>query len=490
MTATGPGEAERTEQAFNDLRAQIEALRQDQARLDATLRARTALDQQKVQADIDKAGIETRKLQSELDPTANSYEKGIKELAKLEAEKRKLDHELDPRTNNYEKGIKELAKLEAEKRKLDHELDPRTNNYERGIKELAKLEAEKRKLDYEFDPAANNYRRGIKELAKLDAENDKLDMEKRKLSSDRFTEWVKTIGTIALAGAAILTWWVTSTKNEQDKDARYRADAAHLIESLGVPQAPQLRAAAAIGLRSFINDERTRALVLGSLAYSLGIESHLDVQYAMSDSLVAAGPEAVPLLNQMIARVNGEVETGLDRLGDVADCRGHEKELDPITAQQNAMTAAVLALRRLGKGPVPDFSGLNLKCFKLHPLGDQLRGAVLQGAGLWNADFYNMDLRGTDFSGVHAFAVRFNKAKLQGANFSHADLEMADFTGASVDGAQFVDADLDGADLSGSIGLTEPQLRSAAHLYCAKLPPVLATTMAQELKPLPGTRCQ
>jgi uncharacterized protein YjbI with pentapeptide repeats len=99
-------------------------------------------------------------------------------------------------------------------------------------------------------------------------------------------------------------------------------------------------------------------------------------------------------------------------------------------------------------------------------------------------------LRGANFSEVHAFGVRLNKAKLQDANFKLADMEMADFTGAAVDNAQFTGADLDGADLSKSIGLSEPQLRSAAHIHCAKLPSALANTMAQDLKPLPNMRCQ
>jgi hypothetical protein len=435
MTTNSSDEAEHTRQAFDDLRAQIESLRQEQSRLDAALRRRTTLDDDKLRADIDKAVLDGRKLQSELDPSAN--------------------------------------------------------NYERGIKELAKLDAEKRKLDYEFDPAANDYERGIKELAKLDAEKAKLDAEKSKLGSDQVAEWFKTIGTMLLAGAAILTWWITSNKNEQERDARYRADAAHLIESLGVPQAPQLRAAAAVGLRSFIADERTRALVIGSLAYSLGIESQVDVQHAMADSLVTAGQDAVPLLNQMISRVNGEVKIGFDRLGDMPNCRGHEKELDPMTAQQNAITAAVLALRRLSPGsPAPDFSELNFKCFKLHPLGDQLRGAIFRKTTLWSADFYNMDLQGSDFSEAHAFGAMFNRATLKGVNFSRADLGMAGFTDASLDNAQFTDADLDGADLSEATGLSEPQLMSAAHLSCAKLPAALANAMAQRLQPPPGRSCR
>jgi predicted nuclease with TOPRIM domain len=489
MTTGTQDGAERTRQELDELRTQIQSLRQEQARLDAALRERTALSDDKLRADIAKIGAEARKIQSDLDPTPNNYQRGIKELAKLDAEKRKLDSELDPVTNNYERGIRELAKLDAERRKLDSELDPVANNYERGIRELAKLDAERRKLDSELDPVANNYERGIKELAKLDAEKAKLDTEKRKLGSDKVSDWVKTIGTILLAAAAIGTWYVTFNKNEQESDTRYRADAARLIESLGAQQ-PQLRAAAAIGLRSFLGDKRTHGLALGSLAYSLGLETHIDVQQAMADSLVAAGQDAVVLLQQMILRVNSEVQIGLDRLGDIP-C--HAKELEPINAQQNGMTVAVLALSQLSQRspkPPPDFSKLNFKCLKLHPLRDRLRGAVFRGATLWNADFYGMDLRGTDFSDGHASEAKFTKAKLERANFSAADLEMADFTAATLDDAQFTGADLDGADFATASGLNEQQLKAAAHLYCAKLPAPLMNVMARELQPPPGMKCQ
>jgi uncharacterized protein YjbI with pentapeptide repeats len=323
---------------------------------------------------------------------------------------------------------------------------------------------------------------------KVDAEKAKLDAEKRKLGSDKAAEWAKIIGTFMLAAAAIGTWWATSSKNEQERDARYRADAARLIESLGAQQA-QLRAAAAIGLRSFANDERTHSLVIGSLAYSLGLETHPSVQEAMADSLVAAGgQDSVALLQRMVSRTSVEVQIGLRRTG----CR--EKELESINAQQNAIAAAVLALSRLSQlspAPPPNFSELNFRCFSMGTsfLRDGLRGAIFRRANVESANFDGMDLQGTDFSDADAKVANFTGANLKGANFSGANLNFTFFDGATLDSAQFTGADLSEATFTKATGVSEQQLKAAANLSCAKLPDALVNVLTQELQPPPGKMC-
>jgi pentapeptide repeat protein len=494
--------------AADELNARLSTLQEEQDRLDQAVRALTMLDQDKRDAELAKVRAERERIDSELRPAANNYEKGIKELDKLDAEKARLDaeterieFELRPTANNYGKGIKELdkldaekARLDAEKEKIEFELRPTANNYQKGVKELDKLDAEKARLDaekerieFELRPTANNYQKGVKELDKLDAERAKLEAERSKIQSDKFVEWFKTIGAIGLAAAAILTSLATTAKNEVERDARFRADAAHLIESLGAEKAQQ-RAAAAVGLRSFLNDNRTHALVIGSLAYGIGLETQIVVQQAMAESLVEAGTDAAVPLRQMLSRANGEVKIGLSKIGDVKKCGDHEQELEPIRARQNAMVAAVLALARIGRTQ-PSFSELNFRCYEFYRVSGDLRRAVFKDAILEHTDFFRMDLRGFNFQGADAWKAQLVKCNLTGVSFASANLESADLTEADLTNVDFGKAVLDYANFDSASGLTEPQIKMAASMHCSKFAPALAQNLARETQPSPGKTC-
>jgi hypothetical protein len=265
-----------------------------------------------------------------------------------------------------------------------------------------------------------------------------------------------------------LGFWTRS----DEKDARLRAEAAGLVKSLGATEA-QTRAVAAIGLRSFLDNEHTRDLVIDSLATGLGLEAKVDVQQAMAESLVAAGASAVPSLRRMLTRVNGEVQIAFNRVGP-GTCEERKAELEPVRARQRAMVEAALALRQIrsaGRAAVPaDFSNLNFKCFEFHGVPANLQQSSFRGTILWDADFYRVDLRNADFTEARAFGTRFQRANLASAKFAGATLDAANFSDAT--------------------GLAESQLKAAATLLCAKFDPPLAADLAAQTKPPEGQVCR
>ena len=361
----------------------------------------------------------------------------------------------------------EKDKLEAEKKKLETDQQPDEVTNPRAFAELAKLKAEKEKLEAEKKKLESDQRpqqtdpRAFAELSKLEAEKAKLEAEKDKIGSDKFTEWGKTGGALLIGIGALLTFSLGFCTRQDEKDARFRADAAHLVENLGASKA-QVRTAAAIGLRSFLSNDKTRDFVVDSLAFGLALESELGVQQAMADSLASVGEAAALPLHQMLSRVNGEVRTGFNKLGPL-NCTERTNDLEPIRAKQNAMIAAVLALAQIGQRSGRtlrlDFSKLNFKCFELTGVSASLSGAIFREATIWDADFFNMDLRDCDFSNAQALD------------------------------AKFTDAILDGADFTGAVDLTEVQLKAAKSLTCAKFDAPLAGKLANETKPPPGRTC-
>jgi Pentapeptide repeats (8 copies) len=343
--------------------------------------------------------------------------------------------------------------------------------------ETAKLTADKTKLDSEVATE-----RAKLEAAKLRAENAKLAAEKAKLETDKKLEWFKTAGAVLIGLGALLTFGLGFWTRLDEKDARFRAEAARLVESLGAKKA-QSRAAAAIGLRSFLDDKETRGLVIDSLAFGLGLELNPDVQQAMADSLASSGSYALPSLRRMLPRVNGEVQVAFNKIGDMKSCHDSKQELEPVRARQKGMVAAVLALaeiesvspKRSGSVPPPrmparrDFSGLNFKCFEFYGLGPVLRGGLFKNATIWDADFFGVDLSNVDFSGAKAFGAKFQQADMTGAVFTDAVLDAANFTGAK--------------------GLQTPQLKVAKSLTCAKFSPPLVDDLKAETKPPEGNVC-
>jgi hypothetical protein len=453
-------------QNLHDLRAEMDALQQRLASVEAALPQATGLEQQKLEADIAKTQAEKAKIDREADPASLERQKLQADIAKTQAEKGKIDREANPASLEQQKLQAEIAKTQAEKGKIDREADPAAHNYLPGLRELDKLAAEK---------------------AKLDGEKAKLDAEVRKLGHDKVLDWFKLCGALAAAVAALLTYWATALKNAADEDARFRTDAAQLAQNLGAPQA-QLRAAAAVGLGRFLDDPRTHGLALSSLAYAIGLESQIDVQQAIADSLVKAGQDAVASLRQTRSRLNGEVEIALSKAGDVGNCMGYQPALESVRQQQNGLITAVLALSRIEHKPA-DFQELDFKCYEFYRVNGDLRGAVFARAILWYADFFQTEVREADFRNVVAPGAKFQQATLSSAQFAGADLHGARFDQAVLDGVDFSDAQLDRTCFAGATGLTEAPLKRAKSLAGAVLPPPLAQPLAAQTRLPAGTQC-
>jgi Pentapeptide repeats (8 copies) len=77
--------------------------------------------------------------------------------------------------------------------------------------------------------------------------------------------------------------------------------------------------------------------------------------------------------------------------------------------------------------------------------GEDLRGALLSGADLFDANLAGTDLRGADLSDA-----LLSEADLRAADLSGANLVGADLSEANLCGADLKDADLTGADLTGA----------------------------------------
>jgi hypothetical protein len=393
----------------------------------------------------------------EADRRAAERRKLTAEIEKLEAEKLKIEAEIEKLTNDQQGRQATSPRAHAEWAKLEAE--------------TAKLKAEELKLKTDRAPDATSPRSAA-EIAKLEAEKLKLESERRKIGYDVYTEWGKTIGAFLIGIGAILTFGLGFCTRVDEKDARFRGDAARLVENLSSDQT-RVRTAAAIGLRSFLNSDSTRAFVVDGLSFALGLESERAVQLAMADSLAAAGSAAVPALQKLLVRVNGEVRIGLSNLGQIVRCSDRAQDLAPVRAKQSAMMAAALALERTSRMPGaaqgPAFLELNFKCFELYGVANDLRGAVFRNAVLWDADFYGIDLRDSDFTKARAWGASFKRAMLTGADFAGSELDDADFTEA--------------------IGLTEAQVKAAKSSSCAKFDAPLAAALSNEIKPQPGKVC-
>jgi hypothetical protein len=84
-----------------------------------------------------------------------------------------------------------------------------------------------------------------------------------------------------------------------------------------------------------------------------------------------------------------------------------------------------------------------------------LRGADLQGAGLWGTDLqgatlWGANLRDADLQGATLWGADLEDATLEGANLRDANLRDANLEGANLRGADLRDANLEGANLRGA----------------------------------------
>ncbi|MFB9180408.1 pentapeptide repeat-containing protein [Dactylosporangium sucinum] len=79
-----------------------------------------------------------------------------------------------------------------------------------------------------------------------------------------------------------------------------------------------------------------------------------------------------------------------------------------------------------------------------------LRGAVLDGVDLTQADFTGADLQGASLRGADLTQADLTGADLRGAHLDDADLTQADLSGSDARGASFRGADLGQADLVGA----------------------------------------
>jgi len=81
----------------------------------------------------------------------------------------------------------------------------------------------------------------------------------------------------------------------------------------------------------------------------------------------------------------------------------------------------------------------NINAFKVKFVNAQMRGVILDGAKLSEADFTKADLTKASFQGADLRRARFFEAVLRGANFSNARLRGVDFTRADLTGAIWTD---------------------------------------------------
>jgi len=81
--------------------------------------------------------------------------------------------------------------------------------------------------------------------------------------------------------------------------------------------------------------------------------------------------------------------------------------------------------------------------------GAELRGALLGGADLFDADLAGADLRGADLGGAFLSEANLTRADLSGANLVGADLSAANLCGADLRETDLIRADLSGARYDG-----------------------------------------
>jgi uncharacterized protein YjbI with pentapeptide repeats len=138
-----------------------------------------------------------------------------------------------------------------------------------------------------------------------------------------------------------------------------------------------------------------------------------------------------------------------------------EPESDPTASLLRDIEADAEGRLRLAANPAerPVLRGLRFDADSLRPLaaraettppwwqaeGASLRGAMLAGSELPDADFSRADLTGADLSRVVMRAGRLQHARLEGAQFTAADLSGADFTGVQASEADFSEALLEDA---------------------------------------------
>jgi uncharacterized protein YjbI with pentapeptide repeats len=92
-----------------------------------------------------------------------------------------------------------------------------------------------------------------------------------------------------------------------------------------------------------------------------------------------------------------------------------------------------------------DLSGVNLQG---EDVSIDLRLAILVGAKLNRAEFWNSDLRGADLRNADFRNAKLRGIDLRGANLSGADLRGANFSGANLSGVSLLSARLKGVNFS------------------------------------------
>lgn len=113
-----------------------------------------------------------------------------------------------------------------------------------------------------------------------------------------------------------------------------------------------------------------------------------------------------------------------------ADDAGEPPRVDPLAGQR--------------RPAAPGLDGGDAAIFSYFE-GEDLRGALLSGADLFDANLAGADLRGADLGGALLSEANLRGADLSGANLVDADLSEANLCAADLSGA-----DLFGADLSGA----------------------------------------
>jgi Pentapeptide repeats (8 copies) len=311
------------------------------------------------------------------------------------------------------------------------------------------------------------------EINKLNSDLLKAKAEAAIAGKTPTVEWVKTWGSLLAAAAAIFTLLYAVQTRRADDDYRFRSDAGHLIDSLG-DSSEAKRTAAAIALQPYMADPRTQALTIGALAYALGVDTSLDAQQAMADSLVKFGEPALGLLRKVVSQENAIVSVEFDKVGDAC------KDLSPaqanaltrLRARQSAVILAATAISRITKSAV-DLSGAHLKCYQFDGLVDQFDRAKFADAVLTGASFYRKSLKNADLTDAEAINAEFTFADLSGATVSNK----TDFSGALMDCVALI----------GVKGLNENQLRATRSLQGARLDPVLAAALGDRINP-PGAK--
>jgi hypothetical protein len=325
--------------------------------------------------------------------------------------------------------------------------------------------------------------KGQLELNKLHNDLLKARAEAKAAGTTPRVEWLKAwggLGALVAAFAAIATFAYSIQTHSADDDNRFRADASHLIDSLG-DSSETKRAAAAIALRLYTADSRTQLAAVGALAYALGAETSLDVQHAIAASLVEAGAPARDLLRDVVSRENAIVASDFDKVGD--KCTGltpeRASELTRLRARQSAVILAAEAISSIdikrGAKSIIDLSHANLKCYEFYRLPNQFDQVDLTDAGLSGASLYHKSLKGAVLT--HAEAI-------------NAELNFADLTGATVTDADFAGADMQCVTLVGTKGLTMDQLAHAKSIEGARLDKGLDAALRDATNPRGAKPCE